>query len=280
MAPLFRFTSVAFAHSASPEKVKLVQTWPNANGSSADDVPSEVLYTNPNSNPREKLWGYEIPKDSKTSPEPLKWFKLLLQNTTTSGAETSNCPEPSKSDSFPTITSPQQQGNSRSRSSYYDATAAARSLARFFGKATLSGSTPLERTAVTIQEFGLTPVDVVSDFLSSVREITIQSIESSYDKDFVAQSKIEYILTIPAIWTDQAKNLVIEAAQKAQLGQHRVDFHLCGEPEAAAVYTFRAIQPHDLRVGSTTPGEYEVGANMSNSVANHLLCVMLEEGRV
>jgi hypothetical protein len=60
--------------------------------------------------------------------------------------------------------------------------------------------------------------------------------------------KVEYILTVPAIWTDAAKSHMIKAAEDAGFGAHRVDFHLVSEPESAASYTLKAIQPNNLSV--------------------------------
>lgn len=107
---------------------------------------------------------------------------------------------------------------------------------------------PLERTAAKLKELRIKPGEVMADYLKCIREYTVKCIEGQYDKDFVSKARIEYVLTVPAIWTDQAKNSVIKAATTAGLGKHRADFHLVSEPEAAAVYTFRAIQPQQLRV--------------------------------
>ena len=67
--------------------------------------------------------------------------------------------------------------------------------------------------------------------------------------EFVRNAEIEYVLTVPAIWTDSAKDLMVKAATSAGFGKHRVNFNLVSEPEAAAAYTLRAIQPNDLNVG-------------------------------
>lgn len=73
------FTSVAFAHSASPDEVKLVQTWPKGStgSNSSDQVPTELTYTDPAN--RKFCWGYEASRAGGIRVEPLKWFKLLLQ---------------------------------------------------------------------------------------------------------------------------------------------------------------------------------------------------------
>lgn len=106
----------------------------------------------------------------------------------------------------------------------------------------------MERTAAKLKDLDLKPVDVIADFLSDIREVTLQTMARTYDEDFVAHTEVEYVLTIPAIWSDQAKHAMIQAAEIAGLGTHRINFHLISEPEAAAVYTMRAIQPHELRV--------------------------------
>lgn len=109
----------------------------------------------------------------------------------------------------------------------------------------------LERTAALIKELRLTTVDVVTNFLKNVKEVAMKDLEASYPSSKVAQSGIEFILTIPAIWTDLAKSKVIQTAENAGLGRHRENLQLCTEPEAAAVHTLRAIQPHELQVGQS-----------------------------
>lgn len=178
---------MAFAHSETPNEVKLVQTWPNATNGSADDVPSEVHYTNHLSKPRQKQWGHEIPKETKNPPQPLQWFKLLLQQQAASETQpnTFNIEQPPGRQPSPYI---------------YQASVANNPLAQLFGRLTTtdtSASTPLDKTAAKLRELKLRPVDVVADFLRSVREIAVADICNTYGKDFVAQSKIEYILSIP-----------------------------------------------------------------------------------
>ena len=214
---LFRYTSVAFCHSSSPEEVKLVRTWPNnsTGDSSADQVPTEIYYTN--SRARTKLWGYEIPKDGKDAPEPLKWFKLLLQERLP--------PSP------PAITGSRAlAGRSIELSSLSKALRDSREDDYFVPPTT----TPAEKTAQQIQKLGISPLTVITDFLTSVRKVTIASIERTYEVRWVRESKIEYVLTVPAIWSDAAKNSMVQAVQNAGFGKHRQDFNLVGEPESAA----------------------------------------------
>jgi len=109
-------------------------------------------------------------------------------------------------------------------------------------------ATPADKTARKLQEFEIEPVTVVTDFLRSVLEITKASMERTYNTQWVQSSATEYVLTVPAIWSDAAKALMIDAAENAGFGTHREDFNFIGEPESAAAYTLRAIQPNNLNV--------------------------------
>jgi molecular chaperone DnaK (HSP70) len=91
---------------------------------------------------------------------------------------------------------------------------------------------------------GIEPVKVVADFLSRVREVTWTSIENTYSG---IKLPYEYVLTVPAIWSDSAKNLMAQAAASAGYGTHHKDFNLISEPEAAAAYTL-SIEQHGLEV--------------------------------
>ena len=230
--------------------VLLVQKWPNAaNNSSAFQVPTEVQYTDPIT--RRKQWGYEISAGggggsirssgrASASPDVLKWFKLLLQERPT-GPIRAKGPAPPGSGS----------GSSGSSSS-----SGLESLFGRLGTAELSSTfmppsvTPAQRTAGMLQKANLTPVTVVTDFLKAVRETALASIEGAYGSEWTRSTRKEYVLTVPAIWSDAAKSLMVQAAQDAGFGVHRVDFNLISEPEAAAAYTLRAIQPNNLEVSS------------------------------
>jgi hypothetical protein len=238
------FTAVAWAHSAAPEDVKLVQTWPNGStgNPSADQVPTELQYLNAST--REKLWGYEIPKFNKTDdgPETLKWFKLLLQQ---DNCSSTMARRPSRSSA--SWSTPASAINSPGPSSLYGNLSRLRDLAispamsvassgweESTEKFTAPTVTPDQKTKQMLRELGISPVTAVSDFLKSVRAITVTSIERTYSAEWVKEVPIKYVLTVPAIWTDSAKNLMVQAAELAGYGAHRKDFNLVSEPEAAA----------------------------------------------
>ena len=48
----------------------------------------------------------------------------------------------------------------------------------------------------------------------------------------------EYIITVPAIWSEAARDLTITCAVDAGMGD-REKLHVISEPEAAALYAFK-----------------------------------------
>lgn len=224
-----RYTSVSFAHSSRPKDAQLVQTWPNCSTSkaSADQVPTVIHY-----NPRNgvKKWGYEVVNASSGSADALRWFKLLLQD-----------------QSKPTEHYRPSPGapNSHFNSQFGELTLSSESTA-----STSLKITPAHETAESLKNINKPPVAVVSDFLRLVREVTEKSIETMYGAAVLRGSKLEYVLTIPAIWSNSAKARMVEAAESAGYGSHRTDFNLIGEPESAAVYALREIKANNLKVGT------------------------------
>ncbi|KAJ4422617.1 hypothetical protein N0V82_002736 [Gnomoniopsis sp. IMI 355080] len=77
------------------------------------------------------------------------------------------------------------------------------------------------------------PIDVAADFIGAIYSHALAVIESSSVRDYFKLCEKEFILSVPAVWSDKAKDLTLRAAKKA--GIHPVT--LIKEPEAAALYT-------------------------------------------
>lgn len=88
---------------------------------------------------------------------------------------------------------------------------------------------------------------VCQDFLTEVYRFVAKDLENRMTPAVFAMTPIECYLTIPAIWTDQARAATREAAIAAGFGSRPFDsIHMIPEPEAAALATLRK----DLRPGS------------------------------
>lgn len=106
---------------------------------------------------------------------------------------------------------------------------------------------PLE-TAAQLSRFQKTVVDAVSDYLTQIYKHTMDTLTRRYGESFMASTKVDFVLTCPAVWSDAAKNTTLQAAERAGMGA-KSQIQMISEPEAAAVYTLKAIQPNHLKVG-------------------------------
>jgi len=57
---------------------------------------------------------------------------------------------------------------------------------------------------------------------------------------------LQFVMTVPAVWSDKAKDATMQAACLA--GIPNADLSLISELEAAAVYAIRTIQPNTMAV--------------------------------
>ncbi|KAK6856748.1 hypothetical protein PG995_006935 [Apiospora arundinis] len=89
-------------------------------------------------------------------------------------------------------------------------------------------------------------VDVAADYIGAVYNHALGKIRESSVGNFFDKCEREVILTVPAVWSDKAKNLTLQAATKAGLGS----VSMIKEPEAAAIYTLSeqalALQDGDI----------------------------------
>ncbi|KAI5843800.1 hypothetical protein DFP73DRAFT_550321 [Morchella snyderi] len=92
------------------------------------------------------------------------------------------------------------------------------------------------------------PVDVVADYLTCLRKHVLHCIQKTYGKAFIDATPIDYILTVPAIWSDNAKGLTLQAAETAGFGE-RTTLQLVSEPDAAAAWTLlRDLKCNSLQI--------------------------------
>lgn len=106
---------------------------------------------------------------------------------------------------------------------------------------------PLE-TAAQLRKYDRTVHDAVTDYLTQLYKHTMDTLRKRYGETFLSLTKVQFVLTVPAVWSDAAKNATLRAAERAGMGSMH-DLKIISEPEAAAVYTLKAIQPNHLRIG-------------------------------
>jgi molecular chaperone DnaK (HSP70) len=106
---------------------------------------------------------------------------------------------------------------------------------------------PLD-TAAQLRKYNKTVMEAVSDYLAQIYKHTMETLTRRYGETFMSLTKVQFVLTVPAVWSDSAKDATLKAAEKAGMGK-RHELQLISEPEAAAVYTLKAIQPNHLKIG-------------------------------
>jgi hypothetical protein len=77
-------------------------------------------------------------------------------------------------------------------------------------------------------------LNFTTDYLSGIYSYSKERLESHYGNVRLQNQQTAYVITIPAIWGDEAKELTRRAAEDA--GIPRRELILITEPEAAAIY--------------------------------------------
>ena len=93
--------------------------------------------------------------------------------------------------------------------------------------------------------YDMTGERLISDYLEALRKHTEQILRNKIPAPALASTPVEYIVTVPAVWSDSAKAKTKAAAKRAGMGR----VHLVAEPEAGAVYALHALHPHTIKVG-------------------------------
>jgi hypothetical protein len=93
------------------------------------------------------------------------------------------------------------------------------------------------------------PVDFAADYLSEIqRYIRDEYFPSMYPAVWLKNQSFDYVITVPAIWTEKAKALTRQAAVRAGIPDSSLIFTT--EPEAAALYCATICKNIDLGAGN------------------------------
>jgi molecular chaperone DnaK (HSP70) len=100
-------------------------------------------------------------------------------------------------------------------------------------------------------------VDIIADFLSEVKGHLITNLDRRYGKELWRTLPITLVVTVPAVWSDAAKDRTQEAFSKAgfnvsEFPQLKRTITIT-EPEAAALYTIQSLR------GSVQDEQFAVG---------------------
>lgn len=76
---------------------------------------------------------------------------------------------------------------------------------------------------------------MVEDYLTALRKHAEQVLKNKLPKGALASTPIDYILTVPAVWSEMAQAKTRACAQRAGMGEGS-SLRMISEPEAAAMY--------------------------------------------
>ncbi|EMR64084.1 putative heat shock 70 kda protein 12a protein [Eutypa lata UCREL1] len=102
-------------------------------------------------------------------------------------------------------------------------------------------------TQTEIEQLPKPVVEIASDYIRSIFQHALKEIEKGYFPGFINGFKKQYILTVPAVWSDPAKALTERHQAARNAGISPVD--MITEPEAAALYTLQTMKDKGLKDG-------------------------------
>ncbi|KAF8421674.1 hypothetical protein EV426DRAFT_565316 [Tirmania nivea] len=203
-------SAVAWADTSSATE-KIIRQWPGATGKhGVDKVPSEMRYT-----PTGIKWGFQADE-----------APVVNQRQGPQGGAQKN----TKLQYMKLLLDPSQKKKRKGRVQ----------LADPLGLAQIRQAIPP----------GKSVVDVVADYLKCLKEHALDVLSKSFGAEFWKSIPIEYYLTIPAVWSEAAKALTLQAAERAGIGSKN-ELVLIAEPEAAAIYCLSHMWQDSLKVGET-----------------------------
>ncbi|KAK3997750.1 hypothetical protein QBC44DRAFT_228707 [Cladorrhinum sp. PSN332] len=189
--------------------VRIIESWPGSKVDSSEKVPSRIAYSPPatsGANPT-ILWGNQIKHTTKATVHAC--MKLRLDE--------------------------KMKGSPEFRMLLAFLTSRVNSL-----DLDLDPSDLLDEPDGPPEYPGKSPVDMVSDYLTKVREAAWQEMEKTYGVQMFASMRRELVVTVPAVWSERAKDLTLKAVQRA--GFKCSQINMVTEPEAAAIYTLKHMR--------------------------------------
>lgn len=66
----------------------------------------------------------------------------------------------------------------------------------------------LEHTKAKIADSGKDVVDIASDYIRAISQHCLQNIEQSFREDYIISLPKEYVLSVPANWSDESKAMM------------------------------------------------------------------------
>ncbi|KAG6230550.1 hypothetical protein E4U34_000368 [Claviceps purpurea] len=97
---------------------------------------------------------------------------------------------------------------------------------------------PATHTRTELKALPKAPIEIAADFMRAIYEHALEEIASAVPKAYMDICQKEFVLSVPAVWSDAAKNATLKAAELAGIESITV----VKEPEAAAMYSIKSLE--------------------------------------
>ncbi|KAG6172014.1 hypothetical protein E4U11_006687 [Claviceps purpurea] len=97
---------------------------------------------------------------------------------------------------------------------------------------------PATHTRTELKALPKAPIEIAADFMRAIYEHALEEIASAVPKAYMEICQKEFVLSVPAVWSDAAKNATLKAAELAGIESITV----VKEPEAAAMYSIKSLE--------------------------------------
>lgn len=190
----------------------MFSSWAGGNGTTSEKVPSELIYDDENVTASEQankrsFSGTPIPSPGASRPlNRIKWGYQVK-------------PEQTPLRYLKLLLDPRQE------------------LPNYVDRADL---------LFQLRKCNRTSIEAVSDLLAELFKEAKNAVLKRYGPNMVQTTKVDFVLTVPAVWSDTAKDATLKAAERAGLVS---DLHMISEPEAAAIYSLKSMENHGFDVG-------------------------------
>lgn len=105
---------------------------------------------------------------------------------------------------------------------------------------------PPGHTEAKLAKLGKPAMAVTTDYIKAILQHALTTIDAKYPPNYLKMLKKRYVLSVPAVWSDKAKDATLQAARNAGVASIK----LIKEPEAAALFTL-----HHLGNKGLSPGD-------------------------
>lgn len=91
-----------------------------------------------------------------------------------------------------------------------------------------------------LRRAGKTAIQAAADYLVNLKQHVLEQLEQRFSEEMCATTKIEFVLTVPAVWSDAAKDATRKAAELAGMNEDD-NLSMITEPEAAALCALKTV---------------------------------------